>query len=167
MTRLMIACGFIIYQARRLINKSLSCYLSYKVRKGNSPQCLGVGANTILINIDNIYIGEGSYINGGDIRASNNAKIVIGKNCMLSYNVHIRTETHEYKNSEIPIISQGHLEKDIYIGDDVWIGYGAQIMAGVRIGNSAVVAAGAVVTKDVEAYTVVGGIPARVIKKRG
>lgn len=52
------------------------------------------------------------------------------------------------------------------IGNDVWIGYGAVIMRGVCIGDGAVIAAGAVVTKDVEPYTIVGGVPAKVIKKR-
>lgn len=54
----------------------------------------------------------------------------------------------------------------IEIGNDVWIGYGAIIMNGVTIGDGAVIGAGAVVTKDVEPYAVVGGVPARIIKKR-
>ena len=55
---------------------------------------------------------------------------------------------------------------DIVIGNDVWIGYEAVIMAGVHIGNGAIIAARAVVTKDVPAYTIVGGVPARPIRKR-
>lgn len=55
---------------------------------------------------------------------------------------------------------------DIIIGNDVWIGYEAVIMAGVRIGDGAIVAARAVVTKDVPPYTIVGGVPAREIRKR-
>ena len=55
---------------------------------------------------------------------------------------------------------------DIVIGNDVWIGYEAVIMAGVHIGNGAIIAARAVVTKDVPPYTIVGGVPARLIKKR-
>jgi virginiamycin A acetyltransferase len=55
---------------------------------------------------------------------------------------------------------------DIAIGNDVWIGYDAVIMAGVRIGNGAIVGTRAVVTKDVEAYTIVGGVPAKPIRKR-
>ena len=55
---------------------------------------------------------------------------------------------------------------DIVIGNDVWIGYEAVIMAGVHIGNGAIIAARAVVTKDVPPYTIVGGVPARPIKKR-
>lgn len=55
---------------------------------------------------------------------------------------------------------------DIIVDDDVWIGYGATIMSGVHIGQGAVVAAGAVVTKDVPPYAIVGGVPAKVIKYR-
>ena len=54
----------------------------------------------------------------------------------------------------------------VTIGHDVWIGHGATVTAGVTIGNGAVIGAGAVVTRDVEPYTVVGGVPARVIKRR-
>jgi acetyltransferase-like isoleucine patch superfamily enzyme len=53
------------------------------------------------------------------------------------------------------------------IEDDVWIGHGATVLKGVRIGRGAVVAAGAVVTRNVEPYTVVGGVPARLIGRRG
>ena len=55
---------------------------------------------------------------------------------------------------------------DIVIGNDVWIGYEAVIMAGVHVGNGAIIAARAVVTKDVPPYTIVGGVPARPIRKR-
>lgn len=56
--------------------------------------------------------------------------------------------------------------KEIYIGNDVWIGQRAMVMGGVRIGNGAVVGAGAVVTKDVPPYTIVGGVPAKIIRYR-
>ena len=55
---------------------------------------------------------------------------------------------------------------DIVIGNDVWIGYEALIMAGVHIGNGAIIGSRAVVTKDVPPYTIVGGVPARLIRKR-
>ena len=55
---------------------------------------------------------------------------------------------------------------DIVIGNDVWIGYEAVIMAGIHIGNGAIIAARAVVTKDVPPYTIVSGVPARPIRKR-
>jgi acetyltransferase-like isoleucine patch superfamily enzyme len=85
---------------------------------------------------------------------------------LISYNINIRTTTHNFTQKDILIRDQGINEKDIFIGDDVWIGYGAQIMAGVKIGNGSVIAAGAIVTKDVEEFNVVGGIPAKVISKR-
>ena len=100
------------------------------------------------------------------IFAGKNSKIIIGDNCLLSYNVHIRTISHNYIDKKKLILKQGNFEKTIKIGNDVWIGYGAQIMPGVEIGDGSVIAAGAVVTKDVEPYKVVGGVPAKVIKER-
>lgn len=55
---------------------------------------------------------------------------------------------------------------DVIIGNDVWIGYGATILAGVKVGDGAIIAAGAVVTKDVEPYAIVGGVPAKTIRYR-
>lgn len=66
----------------------------------------------------------------------------------------------------MPIVAQGLEIKSVVIGNDVWIGAHAVILAGVAIGDGSVIAAGAVVTKDVAPYSVVAGVPARVIKKR-
>lgn len=74
----------------------------------------------------NNYIGADSYINGGMLVASPNVKIVIGRNCLVSYNVHIRTDMQNYIDATTLITDQGFTEKDIIIGDDVWIGYGAK-----------------------------------------
>ena len=124
------------------------------------------GSNSISFP-QNIEIGINSYINGGgDIIASPNAKIKIGNNCLISYKVHIRTEAHCYKSQNELINQQGHYEADVIIEDDVWIGFGAQIMAGVTLNTGCVVGAGAVVTKDVPKYAVVGGSPAKIIKYR-
>lgn len=125
-----------------------------------------IGPSTQLRNPENIYLGKNTYINGGMIYASPNANIVIGEDCLLSYEVHLRTDMHRYELMDIPINAQGHYERDIVIGDDVWIGYGAQVMAGVTIGSHSIVGAGAVVTKDVPEGVVVGGVPARIIKQR-
>lgn len=62
--------------------------------------------------------------------------------------------------------TDGHSKGDVVIGNDVWIGYGVIILSGVTIGNGAVVAAGSVVTKNVEPYSIVGGVPAKLIRYR-
>ncbi len=66
----------------------------------------------------------------------------------------------------VPVNRAGSCKGDIFVGNDVWIGDGALIMSGVTIGDGAIVGARAVVTKDVPAYMVVGGIPARWLKRR-
>jgi acetyltransferase-like isoleucine patch superfamily enzyme len=71
---------------------------------------------------------------------------------------------HVYNDSNIPIIHQGITAQGIVIEDNAWIGAGAIILDGVRVGRGAVVAAGAVVTQDVPPHTIVGGVPAKVIK---
>ena len=104
------------------------------------------------------FIGPGSSIY---------PKVHIGKLTMLAGNVTIVGGDHNYKDSMLPTVFSGRDElKPTYIGDDVWIGTHTIIMTGVRIGNGAIVAAGSVVTKDVEPYTIVGGTPAKFIKMR-
>ncbi len=134
-----------------------------RIRKGRN---VVISVHTKVKNSSNIFVGENTLINGGMIYAGKESKVVIGNNCLISYNVVIRTYSHNYIKRDELIINQGNFQKDILIGDDVWIGYGAQIFPGVRIGNGAVVAAGAIVTKNVEDYSVVAGIPAKIIKRR-
>lgn len=114
----------------------------------------------------NIEIGKDSYVNSGYLIASENARIKIGDNCLLSYNIHIRTDMHNYADINCPINKQGFSERDIIIKDDVWIGFGAQIMPGVTIERGCVIGAGAVVTHNTKPYGVYGGVPAKLIKFR-
>ena len=100
------------------------------------------------------------------LHASPNAKICIGSHCMISYYVCLRTLAHNYSDLSVPMKHQGQEEKDIVIGDDVWIGYGAQIMPGVKVGDGCVIGAGAIVTKDCDPYGVYVGVPAKKIKTR-
>lgn len=125
-----------------------------------------IGPRTTLQCPENIHLGKRSYINGGMIIACEDSHIVIGANCLISYCVHMRCDTHNFSKQDIPIIDQGHSSEDIVIGDNVWIGYGAQIMSGVSIGDNSIVAAGAVVTKDVPANTIVAGVPAKILRNR-
>lgn len=116
-----------------------------------------LGYEVYMQHPENIQIGNETYINSGLIYASPNAYIKIGDNCLISYNVHIRTDSHNYKKRDEYIKKQGHCEKSIVIGNDVWIGYGAQIMPGCEIKDGTVIGAGAVVTHSTEKYGVYGG----------
>lgn len=162
MKKILYFLGFICLKTKCMFQKIISIYNCEAINNEGSY----ISGQTIIANPKNIYMGKGSSINGGQIRAGKNAKIVIGNNCILSYNVHIRADSHNYNEIDIPIKEQGNFEKDIIIGDDVWIGYGAQIMPGVHIGNGAIIGAGAVVTHDVEDYDIVGGVPAKKIRSR-
>ena len=73
---------------------------------------------------------------------------------------------HGTDSLEIPTINQDYYDGDIIIEDDVWIGAGAVILPGIKIGKGVVIASNAVVNKDVAPYTIVGGIPAKLIKER-
>lgn len=142
-------------------------------RKNRYLKSLHIGKNSLISGEtdfgfpNNIYIGDNSYINaGGVFAASKNASITIGNNCLISYNVFMRTDSHNYLDKNELINKQGMNEKSIVIGDDVWIGYGAMIMSGVNVANGCVIGANAVVTEDTEPYSVYAGVPARKIKER-
>ena len=93
--------------------------------------------------------------------------VTIGKNVMMGPEVVIYTSGHKFDRTDIPMMQQGPTEKEpVVIGDDCWIGRRAMIMPGVTIGDGCVIAAGAVVTKDIPPYSVAGGVPARVIRTR-
>jgi carbonic anhydrase/acetyltransferase-like protein (isoleucine patch superfamily) len=105
-------------------------------------------------------IGEQNNLRAGG------GSIIIGSHCRISQQVSIVSSDHGIRR-ESRIADQGWVSKgDIIIGDDVWIGCGSQVLAGVRIGTGAVIAAGSLVNKDVPDYAVVAGVPARVIKYR-
>lgn len=141
-------------------------YRKFKLKKLIIGKSSEIGNSTIIVHPENVKIGNNTYINGGMIIAGENSKIIIGDNCLISYNVHIRTTSHNYIDKNILIRLQGNFEKDIIIKNDVWIGYGAIIKSGITLNEGCVIGAGAVVTKDVEPYAVVGGVPARIIKFR-
>jgi acetyltransferase-like isoleucine patch superfamily enzyme len=113
----------------------------------------------------NIEIGSNAKINRGVFITATD-KIKIGNDVLIGPYSVINSGNHNYSNPDIPIRLQGHITKPIIIDDDVWIGANSTILAGVKIGNGAVIGAGAVVTKDVAPYTVVGGVPATFIKNR-
>ena len=91
--------------------------------------------------------------------------VSIGSHVNLAQGIVVTALNHNFEDATKRIDQQGVSTKPVVIGDDVWIGANAVILPGVTIGRHVVVAAGAVVTKDVPEYSIVAGVPAKVIKK--
>jgi len=120
---------------------------------------------------NNVYIGKAEKISiGFNCHINENVFIqgaIIGSKVMIAPNVAILNTSHKHSDWNIAMIDQGVSEEaSPIIGDNVWIGRNAIIMPNVIIGEGSIVGAGAVVTKNVEPFSIVGGIPARIIKKR-
>ena len=107
----------------------------------------------------NIHLGKNVFINAG-CKFQDQGGIFIGDNVLIGHNVVMATLNH---NEDVK--KRGNLiPAPINIGNDVWIGSNATILSGVSVGDGAIIAAGAVVTKDVKAKTIVGGVPAKYIR---
>lgn len=111
-----------------------------------------------------LEIGDRSGV-GVNCRLSGH--IVIGNDVMMGPNCIMRTYSHAHDRIDIPMDQQGfEPERVMHIGDDVWIGTNVIILPGVNIGSHCIIGAGAVVTRDVPDYAIVGGVPAKVIRYR-
>jgi acetyltransferase-like isoleucine patch superfamily enzyme len=127
-----------------------------------------------------VWIGDGSKIRCHEGEVEIGAKTVIGQECTISAYRRVRIGEqcviadramfidfdHGVVEVDRPIRVQGIYMRDVEVGSNVWIGYGACILRGVRVGDNAIVGTNSVVTKDVPANAVVAGIPARIIRMR-
>ncbi|RJQ16372.1 MAG: acyltransferase [Nitrospiraceae bacterium] len=135
-------------------------WIRYVLGKGIIREC---GRN---VNIQNrarfshdLALGDNSGL-GENCRVNPGTKI--GRNVMMGPDVIILTQNHKYTRESY----DGFVRKPVLIEDNVWIGYRAIILPGVRIGKNAIIGAGAVVARDVPPYAIAGGVPARVLKMR-
>ncbi len=147
---------------RKIGRKIKSTYFRKKYRLKNIHNSVYFGGasniSSDLIAEHNAYIGPGCLIY---------PKVKIGAYTMLANNVRIIGGDHKYEIPGVPIIYSNRAElKHTNIGKDCWIGAYSIIMCGVNIGNGSIIAAGSVVTKDVEPYSIYGGVPAKKIKSR-
>ncbi len=172
--------SFVFSVAEKAVHLFLTQFYLLKVKKGSGVLCrhkpsLQISGELIIGNGVRIWsniektrlsvfknarlqIGSGTYINGARISAK--CAVTIGNNCTIAPEVLIMdSDFHDLHDQTKEGISE-----EVVIENNVWIANRAIILKGVRIGAHAVVAAGAVVTKDVEPYAVVGGNPARVIR---
>jgi len=132
--------------------------------------CKGVGDNVslhpgvFLFNLKLVYIGSNvsihplCYIDGA-------GGITIGDNVSIAHNCTIITTNHQWGDRSLPIKYNKELHKSVYIDNDVWLGCGVRVLAGVHIKSRSIIAAGAVVNKNVESNAIYGGVPAKKIKE--
>lgn len=150
-----------------LPNNIINIIPLYFVRHGYYKMILGIkigkGSSIHMktrINRKNITIGINSTINRL-CYLDGRGELSIGNNVSISPEVHLITATHDINCQNFT-----YIEKNIIVEDYVWIGTRAIILPGVKLGKGCVIAAGAVVSKDVLPYSIVGGVPAKIIGER-
>jgi acetyltransferase-like isoleucine patch superfamily enzyme len=128
------------------------------IGKGNVIQTgFRFGFKDVVVIGDNCQINENTYIQSAKI----------GNDVLIAQNVAILAVTHKFDSREIPIKRQGSTKPaPVIIDDDVWIGRNVVVMPGLTLGKGCIIGTGAVVTKDVPPYAIVGGVPAKIIKYR-
>jgi acetyltransferase-like isoleucine patch superfamily enzyme len=119
----------------------------------------------IRVHEGNVSIGAKTVL-GQECTISAFQHVSIGRECVIADRVMMIDFDHGMVEVERPIRLQGIYKRDVRVGHNVWIGYGACILRGVTVGDNAVIGTNAVVTRDVPANAVVGGVPARVLRMR-
>jgi acetyltransferase-like isoleucine patch superfamily enzyme len=129
-----------------------------------------IGTNVVIspnVRIKGRFeIGNGSSIAQNCTIAGEGAGIFVGANVMVAPNCVLVAFDHGFSETSIPMVKQKYVEAPIFIEDDVWIAANCTITAGVRIGKGSIVGANSVVTSNVPPFSIVGGVPAKIIKNR-
>ncbi len=152
-------------------------YLDEGVYLHACPNGITIGENTYLMHHAELHVynfrgiphagitvGRDSLIGEFNVLRGQGG-IAIGDRVYFAPLVQVLAVNHVYGDPALPFVQQGITAEGVVIEDDVWVGAGAVVTDGVTVGRGAVVAAGSVVTSDVPAHTVVGGVPARVLKE--
>lgn len=143
---------------------SLTCAGMKNIVIGNGCRigrgCFLTASNGTLLIGDNVAISP--LVNIG----ADNGHIVIGNDVAIGPGTVIRAANHSFNRQDVPIMEQGHTFGKVVIDDDVWIGANCVLTPDVHVGRGAVVGAGAVVTRNVAPFSIVGGVPAREIGRR-
>ena len=165
----------IIYKLCQIIQKVFNKYVIAPVKKASLGSCgknVNFGKNLSLSGEKNIYIGNNVFLGKGTTLMSSRAKIIVGDHVMVGPGVTVITGNHKidvvgkYMDEITDKEKDPDDDQDIVFEGDNWIGANVTILKGVTIGEGAVVAAGSVVTKDVEPYSIYGGVPAKKLKMR-
>jgi len=132
-------------------------------RCGRSPV---IYPGVFMASPQNIELGDRVLLNRG-LSIFAQTSIRIGDNVLMGPNIHINSGNHRFTDPAVAVREQGKDLKPIVIEDDVWVGANAVITAGSHLGRGSVVMAGAVVSGTVAPYSIVGGVPARLVGRRG
>ena len=153
-----------------LLNKNSGCNVFDSVIL-IFPENITIGRNTdikdyvIIQSFTKVVIGDECQINPFTIIYA--GEVYIGNNVLIAPHCIIASGNHDYKQLEVPMKFAGILTKGpIIIGNDVWIGANVTILDGVKIGDGAVIAANSCINKNVEPYSIYGGVPAKKIGQR-
>lgn len=132
-----------------------------------SDSYFGLDCKIYASELSKVKIGSNISFNSNVmINARGEGNILIGDNVLIGPNVVLRSCNHTFQKLKEPIINQGMEKGNITIKDNVWIGSNCVILSNCTIGKGSIIAAGSVVTKNIEAYSIVGGVPAKLLKKR-
>jgi len=112
--------------------------------------------------VGDVFIGDRTLVGLSSVIIG---PVRLGNDILIAQHVVLSALNHNYEDVSLPIKDQGVNMQEIVVEDEVWIGANAVVTAGTRIGKHAIVAGGSVVTKDVPPYTIVGGNPARILKR--
>ncbi len=151
----------------RNTNGAFGLLIRYIIIKNLAKSCgdnVSIQPNVFLFNLNHVTFGNNvsihpmCYLDGA-------GGIAIGNDVSIAHNCSLISANHTWDDRSIPIKYNHETLEKVTIADDVWLGCGCRILAGVSIGTRAVIAAGAVVNKAVESHAVYGGVPAKLIKK--
>lgn len=154
--------------AIRTCDSRVSRLLRYALLRSLAESCgeiVDIRSNVYLFALERLKIGSRVSIHPLCYLDATGG-LTIGDDVSIAHGVSVLTTEHRWTDVTLPIRDQGVSEEPVIIGSNVWIGAGARILGGVTLGSGSIIAAGAVVTRSVEPMTVVGGIPAVVLKRR-
>lgn len=156
---------FISIKSRNIKTKIRGRY--WKLLIKSMGKAVEIEAGFMVRNARHISMGNHIFLNHSVELDAEWGNIAIGNHVMIGQNTLLTTARHNFEEMDIKIMFQGLKQSTVIeVGNDVWIGANVTILPDVRIGNGAVVGAGAVVTKDVPDFAVVAGVPAKIIKFR-
>lgn len=145
----------------------LNRYESYKKKYNIKSGFRFQGTDIRFYGDGKIYCDEFSYIGtNSTIQSVNNHRVVIGKHCQISHNVRIYTSSADPNQDFTKPKLKPNKTGDVIIGNGVWIGANVFINPDITIGDNSVIGANSVVTNDIKTNTIVGGVPAKLIKSK-